>query len=304
MKQRGCCCDTNGCGITSLPAGYHKKSDGSGLITRNDHKRKVGGSTITMGDQNKIYPKEKTELIREGMELEAFARSLGAEIYGVAKAEAFKEFAKMPQPDKFVPDAKSVVIIGMPFTIELYATVVKPELAEIFRSGADDAARTGKDIAKPPAGAERFYIEDENTILTHEVGLIGYKITWKLHREGYQAFYFPAPFKQEPRFRTAPFYFTPAMYLAGMGQMGLNCSILTPEYGPRIWVTTIITNKELPAGEKIGPHYYEDCKNCMKCIKVCPIQALDGKGWKNVFRCASYGCCGTCLSLCPVGNVN
>ena len=34
---------------------------------------------------------------------------------------------------------------------------------------------------------------------------------------------------------------------------------------------------------------------------VCPSRALDGKGWKNVFRCASYGCCGTCLSVCPVG---
>ena len=271
-------------------------------IVSHNSELKTGGATLAISDRNEIYPEEKTGIMREGEELEAFARSLGAEIYGVAKAEAFREFPKKPQPSKFVPDAKSVVIIGMPFTIELYATVAKPELAEIHRSSADDAARSEKDIAKPPAGAERFYITDENTILTHEVGLIGYKITWKLHREGYKAFYFPAPFKQEPRFRTAAFYFTPAMYLAGMGQMGLNCSILTPEYGPRIWVTAIITNKELPAGQPNGPHYYEDCKSCMKCIKRCPSRSLDGKGWKNVFGCASYGCCGTCLSVCPVGN--
>ena len=258
---------------------------------------------MATSDRTKIYSGDKAKLTREGENLEAFARSFGAEIYEVAKAEAFKGSPQKPQPSKFVPDAKSVVIIGMPFTVELYATVAKPELAEIFRSEADDAARTGKDIGRPPAGAERFYITDENTILTHEVGLIGYKIAWRLHREGYQAFYFPAPFKQEPRFRTAPFYFVPAMYLAGMGQMGFNCSILTPEYGPRIWVTAVITNKELSAGQPIGPHYYEDCKSCMECVKRCPSQALDGKGWKNVFRCASYGCCGTCLSVCPVGNV-
>ncbi len=30
-------------------------------------------------------------------------------------------------------------------------------------------------------------------------------------------------------------------------------------------------------------------------------RSLDGKGWKNVHGCASYGCCGTCLSVCPVG---
>ena len=258
---------------------------------------------MPIGDQTKIHQVDKAELAREGEELEAFTRSLGAEIYGVTKAEAFEEFPQKSQPSKFVPDAKSVLIVGMPFTVELYATVAKPELAEIYRSGAEDAARSGKDIGRPPAGAERFYITDENAILTHEVGLMGYKIAWKLHREGYRAFYFPAPFKQEPRFRTAPFYFMPAMYLAGMGQMGLNCSILTPEYGPRIWTTAIITNKELPAGQPVGPHYYEECKNCLECVKRCPSRSLDGKGWKNVFRCASYGCCGTCLSVCPVGSV-
>ncbi|MDP6126891.1 MAG: hypothetical protein QF432_01885, partial [Dehalococcoidales bacterium] len=189
---------------------------------------------------------------REGEELEAFARSLGAEIYGVATADAFNEFPDKPQPSKFVPDARSVIVIGMPNTREIYATVAKPELAEIFRTGADDVALSEKHLGRPPAGAEQFYLGDEVTLLTHEVGLIGYKIAWKLHKEGFQAFYFPAPFKQEPRFRTAPFYFMPAMYLAGIGQMGLNCSILTPDYGPRIWVTAIITNKELPANQLIG----------------------------------------------------
>jgi len=258
---------------------------------------------MAISDQTKVHPEGRAELVREGEELEAFAHSLGAEIYGVAAAKSFKEFPNKPQPSKFVPDAKSVVIIGMPNTVELYATVAKPELADIARRGADDAARTGKDISKPPAGAERFYVGDEVTILTHEVGLMGYKIAWKLHREGYRAFYFPAPFKQEPRFKTAPFYFMPAMYLAGIGQMGLNCSILTPDYGPRIWVTAIITNKELPAGRPIVPTYYEGCQSCMECIKHCPSKSLDGKGWKNVFRCASYGCCGTCLSVCPAGSV-
>ncbi len=258
---------------------------------------------MAIRDRTKTQSGKRAELVKEGEELEVFARSLGAEIYGVAAAEAFKEFPDKPQPNKFVPDAKSVIIIGMPNTRELYATVAKPELAEIFRRGADDAALTEKYISKPPAGAERFYVGDEVTILTHEVGLIGYKIAWKLHKEGYQAFYFPAPFKQEPRFRTAPFYFMPAMYLVGIGQMGLNCSILTPDYGPRIWVTAIITNKELPGGQPIGPTFYEGCESCMECVKRCPSKALDGKGWKNIFRCASYGCCGTCLSVCPVGSV-
>lgn len=256
---------------------------------------------MAISERNRIQLGERAELVREGEELEAFARSLGAEIYGVASAEAFKQFPKKPQPGKFVPGARSVVIIGLPNLPELYATVAKPGLAEVFRSGADDAALDDRDIGRPPAGAERYYTTEEVTMLTSEVMKMAYKIAWKLHREGYQAFYF-APFKQDKRFRTAPFHFTPAMYLAGIGQMGLNCSILTPEYGPRIWVTAIITDKELPAGQSIGATYYEDCKECLECVKRCPSKSLDGKGWKNVFRCASYGCCGTCLSVCPVGS--
>lgn len=57
--------------------------------------------------------------------------------------------------------------------------------------------------------------------------------------------------------------------------------------------------KDLPAGQPIEPVFYEECK---ECVKRCPSTSLDGKGWKNVFRCAAYGCCGTCLSVCPIGN--
>jgi hypothetical protein len=46
--------------------------------------------------------------------------------------------------------------------------------------------------------------------------MIGYRIAKKLHGEGHEAFYFPGMFKQDARFKTAAFYFMPAMYLAGM----------------------------------------------------------------------------------------
>ena len=255
---------------------------------------------MAISERDGIQIDERAELVKEGDELEAYARSLGAEIYGVASAKSFEKFPKKPQPSKFVPDAKSVVVIGLPNLPELYATVARPSLAEVSRSAADDAGLGDRDNGRPPAGSERYYIGEELGMLSTEVMRIAYKISWKLHRESYQAFYF-APSKQDKRFRKTPFQHTPAMYLAGIGQMGFNCCILTPDFGPRIWVTTIITDKELPAGQPIGDTYYEGCKDCLECVKRCPSKSLDGKGWKNVFRCASYGCCGTCLSVCPVG---
>jgi len=257
---------------------------------------------MAIGQRPRTRLNKKAALVNEGKELEAYARSLGAEVYGVAAAEAFEQFPEKPQPSRFMPDARSVLIVGVANTPELFATVRTPEMAEISPKGSEYAARSDGDMEKPPAGAERYFLNDEVVQLTNEVLLIAYRTAWRLRHEGYKAFYV-TPFQQDARFRTAAFYLMPAMYLAGMGQMGLNCCILTPEYGPRIWVTAIITDKELLAGQPAGPLYREECEDCLKCVRNCPSGALDGKGWKNVFRCAAYGCCGTCLSVCPQGEV-
>jgi len=253
---------------------------------------------VAIGERPGTKTGGREDVVAAGKELESFVRSLGADIYGVASVEAYGvEFPEKPQPGRFVPDAKSIIIIGMPQSPELWATVARPQLASVSRKGAEEAAEGAK---RPPMGAERYFIDPEQAMLTTQLMKMAYRTAWKLHREGYKAFYFH-PFKPEPRFKTAAFYFMPAMYLAGIGQMGLNCAIITPEYGPRIWVTAIITDKELPAGEPVGPVRYEACESCRICVERCPSHSLDGQGWKNVHSCASYGCCGTCLSVCPVG---
>jgi epoxyqueuosine reductase QueG len=237
----------------------------------------------------------KKDTATEGRELEYFARSLGADIYGVASAEAYgREFPHKPQPERYVPGAKSVIIVGMPMSPELWSTVAR------MRSMGVDEANEGARGGRRRGGAERYFVDPEQTMLTNEVLKMAYKISRKLHSEGNKAFYFH-PFKPEPRFKTAAFYFMPAMYLAGIGQMGLNCSIITQEYGPRIWVTAIITDKELPAGQPASPVMYAECDSCRVCVESCPSRSLDGEGWKNVHGCAAYGCCGTCVSVCPVG---
>ena len=92
-------------------------------------------------------------------------------------------------------------------------------------------------------------------MLTHEIGMMGYRLAHRLNQLGHRAFYFP-DVQTEPRFKTAPFYFMPAMYAAGMGQLGMNCSIITPKYGPRFRVTAVITDLELPSGEPMDEMLY------------------------------------------------
>ena len=225
-----------------------------------------------------------------------YALSLGAELYGVASAEDYAaQFPNKPQPTAFVEDAHSVIVIGLPFEPGTVATVLRPELSGLRRRASDQVATSGVQ----PIGAERFFLGEENAILGQDLTRMGYKISKFLRREGWNAFYLPAS-KQNARFRTAPFYHMPAMYLAGLGTLGLNCSIITPEFGPRVFVTSIITDCSLSTGK---PMAQEMCTRCGLCVENCPIGAIDGKGWKNPFACASYGCCSTCIAICPQGEV-
>lgn len=229
-------------------------------------------------------------------ELAGYARGMGAELYGIASAQAYtREFPDKPSPEQFVEGAQSVIIIGMPFEPGTVATVLRPELAGLRARASDQVEATNVQ----PAGAESYFLGEENDVLEHELALMGYKIAKFLRHRGWTALHLP-PCVQSQRFRTAPFYHMPAMYLAGLGTLGLNCSILTPEFGPRFFATSIITDCALPAGR---PMAEELCDHCGLCVDNCPIGAIDGEGWKNPFACASYGCCATCIAICPVGEV-
>lgn len=229
-------------------------------------------------------------------DLRKYAVSLGAELYGVASVKDYaKQFGDKPQPATFIENAESVIIIGLPFEPGTIATVLRPELSGLRAQATEQISSS----ASVPQGAERFFLSEENDLIERELGLMGYKITKYLRKRGYNSLCLPVC-KQNDRFRTAPFYHMPAMYLAGMGTMGLNLSIITPEFGPRIFVTSIITDCALPAGK---PMAKELCTRCQLCVKNCPIGALDGKGGKNPFACASYGCCGTCIAICPAGEI-
>ena len=231
-----------------------------------------------------------------GAQVREYALSLGAELYGVASAEDYAErFPEKPQSTRFVENARSIIVIGIPFEPGTIATVLRPELAGL-RAKATEQVGTG---GVQPAGAERFFLGEENTMIKHELSWIAYRLAKRLRHVGYQALHLP-PSKQNDRFRTAPFYHMPAMYLAGLGTLGLNCSIITSQFGPRVLVTSIITDCPLPAGK---PLEKELCNRCGLCVESCPCGAIDGQGWKNVFACASYGCCSTCIAVCPVGEM-
>ncbi|MCL1991229.1 MAG: tRNA epoxyqueuosine(34) reductase QueG [Defluviitaleaceae bacterium] len=71
---------------------------------------------------------------------------------------------------------------------------------------------------------------------------------------------------------------------AGLGFIGKNGLLITPEFGSFVYLGEIITNIEFtPDAPFIG-----DCGECRACIKACPPKALFGDGTMNAKKCLSY----------------
>lgn len=74
-------------------------------------------------------------------------------------------------------------------------------------------------------------------------------------------------------------------YQAGLGWFGKNTCIIHSQKGSLFFLAEILTSLEVK--EKLPLH--EDlCKNCTKCIDICPTGALSGDKLLNANKCISY----------------
>lgn len=71
---------------------------------------------------------------------------------------------------------------------------------------------------------------------------------------------------------------------AGLGFVGRNGLLITPEFGSFVYLGEIITNIPFES----DPLVPFGCGDCYRCIQSCPTQALLGDGRMNAQRCLSY----------------
>jgi len=126
----------------------------------------------------------------------------------------------------------------------------------------------------------------------------GYSLILLLKSKGYEAQHYRAHYLK---------FFASK---AGLGCLGKNRLVITPQFGPRIRLWGVLTDAVLEPDEA----FTEDlCINCSKCLTACPVQALTEHGfnrkrcWDNVFsnlkwmKPGIYTWCSACLDACPVG---
>jgi O-acetylhomoserine (thiol)-lyase len=99
---------------------------------------------------------------------------------------------------------------------------------------------------------------------------------------------------------------------AGLGTIGANHCLLTPGFGPRVRLVSVITDADLPA----SPMMERDlCSSCNQCVRACPIGAFTPRADLRTadmerYQCAKYHRflrddmrypCGVCVMACPAG---
>lgn len=104
---------------------------------------------------------------------------------------------------------------------------------------------------------------------------------------------------------------------AGIGWIGKNGLLISPQYGPRLSLATVLTDAPLVPDEPIE---FSQCGNCSLCKDYCPSKAITGNEWsrrepfielirrgpcnsykRRISRIEGKPNCGLCINICPYG---
>jgi epoxyqueuosine reductase len=149
-------------------------------------------------------------------------------------------------------------------------------------------------------------------VANKELDRIAFRIAKYLQNRGYKALHVPASPPYDLEKMMGDLSHRHAANLAGIGVFGKNSLILSPKYGGRIRLVSIITDAPLETDRMLR---LDLCKNCVRCIRACPARALKSDGIVDKQSCdrrhIEIGkqlqleeweeCCGVCIRVCPIG---
>jgi epoxyqueuosine reductase QueG len=181
--------------------------------------------------------------------VKSYARGLGADLVGIASAATLNAFPPDPRcpqtPERISAYCQSVVVI----------------------------------VQRIPVGAFRCKqnvpVQYLDMLVLRRMDKIGYRLAEWLERQGYPSFVAAAQ-ETDWSYKNASYGRLSTRHLgveAGLGTLGLEVNILTPEFGPRLYLTGILTELAL---EPDRPMTEQVCigESCSRCLHSCPADAV------------------------------
>jgi epoxyqueuosine reductase QueG len=213
-----------------------------------------GVNLAAMTKQRKTAP--------DAARVKEIAKELGADLVGIASARTLNAFPPDPRypqtPEGISPRIKSVIV------------VVQHIPAAVFRC------------------KQMVPVQYMDMVVLRRMDKVAARIAMWLEENGYPAFVTAAQ-ETDWNMKKASYGYLSTRHLgieAGLGTFGLEVNILTPEYGPRVYLTGILTELEL---EPDRPMTEQVCigEGCSRCLYSCPGDAVEH--WDiNKPACASF----------------
>jgi epoxyqueuosine reductase len=170
----------------------------------------------------------------------------GFQLFGVASLTKMETVDVLPgrglmRPSEVMPDAKSMFVLGM---------VIMDE---------------GMNVSVLNAGTSYVGNAECHSLYYEVTETRAWRIVSWLRDMGYNA----VP--------SHDIHIKVAAHLAGLGFIGHNTQVITPEYGPRVRWISVLTNAELEPDEPFNRDLCAEqplCQKNSRCVISCPYQAI------------------------------
>lgn len=226
-----------------------------------------------------------------------------------------REPLRRSDPRKIMPDCKSVVVCAMRYD-EMPERVSELRVAG---SGAEQIKSSEFGVVGSELGVEYLRHEDYHAVMLRELEQVAREIRSE-HRDAECKCYVD----------TGPVLEKAWGERAGLGFIGKNTLLISPEFGSQMALGVVLTNVEGLASLRVNglrvlnPQTHKPansqttklstdqrCSNCTACIDACPTKALVAPYTLDARKCISYkffvekkeGGCDICQSVCPYNKV-
>ena len=208
---------------------------------------------------------------------------------GICPASALDGEPRGRRPIDLLPNAKSVIVYGRRLISGSIQTKFRQFENGVMNVSGSYSAHSFVLSVNHLCMKETYDIAQwlENTFGCFAMPLTN-NVLQAVQPEGNYAPYFADPYKAG-----LPIDLYKAAVCAGIGEMGWNHRVITPDNGPRVYLCAIVTSLEFEeydrpyAGKKLC-----DPAKCGVCARVCPTRALDaseGVEWRAGETAAAVG---------------
>jgi epoxyqueuosine reductase QueG len=217
-------------------------------------------------------------------ELKQYALNNGADLVGVASVERFNGAPMGHQPEDILPGAKAVIAC---------------------------AWRIPAGTLNGPATAYHRAME----VIHAQLDLLACRIALYLDLENGRAIPVPAdePYRYwepERRYGRGDLSHKHAAQAAGLGRLGKNSLLITPQFGNRVHLVSVVTDVDLAPDPILD---WDPCpEGCILCLRACPAGAISEEQkveqalcrpmmMEQLLKGPVIESCRACRQACPAG---